>query len=121
MRAGDIKWPSPYEDDVEINPQGGLGVDLGDASLAKWVQRCIAVEPGEMIHRPEFGVGVQGAVDQPITTAGPVLASRVKSAVATDRRVLGVGVGVKATPTGLDIDVRVKTSNTTEISVGVRT
>ncbi len=128
MDLEDLGFPVPGDGVQAVTPIGDVPTVVGEESLRRWILRVIATEPGTLLHRPDFGVGVESYVDQPILTAATQLANEIKRQVRRDRRVRDVKVlaGQSATePRRLEVGVEVTTVDgstvgvTTSIAVGV--
>lgn len=117
----DIALPVPGDTVQEATSPGDLPTVSGDESLRRWVLRLIATEPGTLLHRPEWGVGVESYVDLPILTAASRIANAIRRQVLTDRRAArcNVRAGPAAGHPGrLDVSVEIVTVDGTTVGVG---
>ncbi len=85
MRLVDIDLGAP-EDALPVTATGDLALVSGLDSLYRWFPRAAVTSPGSLLHRPDFGVGVERYLGRGLS-ALPALAASLRDALASDRRV----------------------------------
>lgn len=116
MTEPDLALPLPgdLEQEADVVPPGDIPAVAGEESLRRWVLRLVATEPGELLHRPDFGVGVDAYLDQPIGAAAMQLSNEIRRQVRRDRRVRDVDVRTSTSrrhPHRLDVDLQITTTD----------
>lgn len=81
--------PLLYED-----AQGNLAVDVNEASVRASIDNILGTSPGERVFLPQFAIGVQGLLFEPMnTTLLNNYSNNIKNAIETwDNRVTVQGV-----------------------------
>lgn len=60
------------ENDMKVNPRGDLSTVAGVDSLLLKIDRMLVTNPGEVFHRPDFGIGIIRFQNQPNTADNAV-------------------------------------------------
>lgn len=123
MNLNDMRLPVPFNTKQEIAQPGDIPLVAGEESLRRWILRVITTETGDLLHRPEFGVGVGTYVDKPILSAASAIANKIRIQVGRDRRVKTVSVQAgqaQGYPHKLDILVEILTTDNTQLGVETR-
>ena len=83
--------PLLYEDST-----GGLALDINEASVRASIDNILGTSPGERVFLPQFAVGVQGLLFEPMNpTILNSYTNNIKTAIETwDNRVTVQGVNV---------------------------
>ena len=111
MRLNDIALREPDED-LPVGPTGDLVLVAGLASLELWAPRALVTPPGTLLHRPEFG----GGVERYLGRAGvlPSMVAETGASLRSDRRVLDTRVSAQASSTSpghVDLSAEVTTAD----------
>lgn len=85
MRLLDIDLGEPGEV-LAVTATGDLVLVSGLDSLSRWLPRAAVTSPGSLLHRPEFGVGVERYLGRGVS-ALPQLAASIRGVLGSDRRV----------------------------------
>ena len=83
----DIYVPIDPDEAIRVTPTGDLQSVTGYANLSAWIEGCAVTNPGELVHRPDFGGGLMAAVETANTLTGRSrLANRMRPALLKDGR-----------------------------------
>lgn len=98
MRRNDIKLPRPQSGGaLPVTASGDLALVSGSESYRQARIRALSTSPGRMLHRPQFGAGIQGLLG----LKGAAIAQRIRADVAAqlyrDERTLPERVTVVTT------------------------
>lgn len=78
---------TPFSGDLPLTSSGDVALASGLPSLQAWATRAAFTSPGTLLHRPTFGVGLQGFLGQPQPRAKTLSAAALRRALLADRRV----------------------------------
>lgn len=123
MDLYDLRLPAPFDTEQEVASPGDIPTVRGEESLRRWVLRCLTTLTGDLLHRPDFGVGAQDEVDRPFIQAATVIANKARRQIRGDRRVRDVRVtaGQSSTnPRLLDVLIEIETVDGSQLGVETR-
>ena len=117
----DINIGAPGTSAAVVTTTGDAATVTGDDSVGMWAARCVVANPGSLVHRPQFGAGLERFIAAPIPVASQQARSSIRRAVMRHDDV--VAVSVKATPRAdvpggtlsLDIDVATSTGDVRQV------
>lgn len=89
---------------LPVSPTGDLRLVEGVEAAVQSLRRRLPASPGSLTHRPDYGAGLEAAVELPATPAQLVrIANRCRAACLNDARVLDAEVLASAD----EVEVRV--------------
>ena len=103
----------------EIEAPGSIPLVRGEASLRQWMLRAMITAPGELYHRPDFGVGASDVVDTSTRVAAAQIANRARAVIRRDRRVQAVRVYANPDPDNPEriiVEAEVRTVDNTTVN-----
>jgi phage baseplate assembly protein W len=113
--GADIDLPLDPDARLPKTATGDLRLISGYELLRRWLQRMALAMPGELIHRPEFGGGITGAIERASTPGRRAqLQNQIRRAVLRDGRfadarvVVSEGVAEAGTTNKRGITVRIE-------------
>lgn len=73
------------ENDIRVTPSGDLETVAGLDAYLQRIDRMLVTNPGEIFHRPEFGIGIYRFLNQPNTSDNVAkLYNAIRSNISND-------------------------------------
>ena len=91
----DLALPITADESIRHTATGDLPSASGRANLRRAIRRRILTNPGELVHRPDFGCGLAQFLERPMTPSWRArMASVVRSNILLDPRIADASVSV---------------------------
>ena len=92
----DLALPADSTASIPTTPTGDIALASGRPNLTGALGRRMRSDPGALLHRPEYGVGLVSQVESPNTPAGRgLLAARARRNLLADPRISEARVSVR--------------------------
>lgn len=125
MSFKDIDIGRPGGTSAKVTRSGDIKTATGEDATEQWVERCVLANPGALVHRPQFGAGVERYIGAPRPAAQQQCATAIRQALLTRpgfQRVKVTATSLPSTSTetlSLEVDITTTSGARRSITVSV--